>query len=408
MNSKQKSTEAILSLVAHLRPGGLGASAESGSFKAWNFSGDGLHVKQEDAGAYRVATRLAYDLTCKGDYTLEDFEKHIVNYFSEGILKGATPSTAEVDSFLEGLAAEETSIYVVTRDIRGLRFESPQVGPRRLGPFSIYFYPFHKDLLDGTSGEGGVFREGELHYLLGVEVEAKSGARAIEKADELFEAFEKILRFIVGSTAQYDVSVLRAHGRYEQNAYVFMGGVPVSANYSWVGAVQTVPIDDKYFDSSALGYDRLWNTLSTPTPAALQVRVLKAVQWLGEAYAERDRAGAFIKSAIALEVLFTANEKGLISASILSSISETVACLLGHDVEERLAVERRVKKHYGIRSSVAHAGKQDVEQQDLEDFMLLVRHSIGKLLSTPALQTISSVEGLYEYLKKSKYSFPAI
>lgn len=408
MNSKQKSTEAILSLVGHLRLGGFGASDESGSFKAWGFSESGVHVKQADAGAYRVATSLAYDLTCKADYTVEDFEKRIVDYFFEGVSKGAAPSAAEVGSFLESLAAERTSSYVVTRDIRGLRFESPQVGPRRLGPFSIYFYPSHKGLLDVTSGERGLFRGDGMQYLLGVEVEAKSGARAIEKADELFEAFEKILRFIVGPTAQYDVSVLRAHGRYERNAYVFIDGTPVSANYSWIGALQAVPIDDEYFDNSALGYDRLWNTLSTPTPAALQVRLLKAVQWLGEAYAERDRAGAFIKSAIALEVLFTANEKGLISASILSSISETVACLLGQDVEERLAVEKRVKRHYGIRSSVAHAGKQDVEQQDLEDFMILVRRSIDKLLSTPTLQVIASVEGLYDYLKRSKYSFPAI
>lgn len=376
--------------------------------RAWGFLDDGIHVTRENAQLYFESAKKVYASTCLSDYDFAEFEKRAIGEFAETAKNGGRPSDEEIFEFFSKLKSEKTLTFLVTRDIRGVRLSNENSSPLNLGPFSIFFYPSHKHFLSSDQRTCSFVREKETTYLLGVNVEAKNATRAIEKADELFEVFEKIVRFMVGPSDRYDVKVLGSYGRYSQNAYVFVDGNPATSSHRWLGPMQDLPIDDKYFCNADLGYDLLWASVNNPSSSSLQARLITASQWIGEAYSERDRAGSFLKSAIALEVLFTANEKAIVNPSILSAISEAVACLLGEEVEDRSTIERKMKRYYGVRSAIAHAGKIDVDQTDLEEFSWLVRRSIIKVMSTPKLRTMGSIEKVHEHIKRLKYSFPAI
>jgi hypothetical protein len=136
-------------------------------------------------------------------------------------------------------------------------------------------------------------------------------------------------------------------------------------------------------------------------------KILLAVDWVGQSIAEKVSSSAFIKAAIALEVLFTP-EKGSFAPSIVFQITENVTLLLGKDEESRARGEREFKRLYDIRSSIAHAGKTDVERTDLVSIQEMARQVIFKLLTAPSVKDCATPDELSKVLKKLKYSCPPV
>jgi len=115
-------------------------------------------------------------------------------------------------------------------------------------------------------------------------------------------------------------------------------------------------------------------------------------------------ASAFVKAAIALEVLFSANEKGVITPSIMAQIAESCAFLLGDSAASATEVEREVKRLYGIRSAVVHSGKDSVANSDLNALIRICRDVVIVLLSSKELENVVSMETLAEHFKVMKYA----
>ncbi len=406
MKADRPTLEALRDMISSLHPGGIGNDGGD-SFKAWGFGADGVHVKRTHAKAYEDAARLAHNKSFQNDYSFNEFEKRIVGTLGKRVITNDIPTDDEIQKFLEALHQEKVLQFLVTRDLKGAEL-SNNTAPLSLGPFKIYHYKSHKSCIHSVSNEYPPIREEDVGYLIGVVVEAKSKDRAIEKADIHFEVFERLVRFMVGPSETYDVAIFGAHGWYSQNAYVFCDGAPVSQEFSWKGSMSPLALDNKYFNSSDHGTQLLWNAVNNSNAPQLHQRLANAARWLGDSYSERDRAASFIKAAIALEVLFTANEKSIINPSILQSISECVACILGQDLEGRLAIEKKMKAFYSTRSAIAHSGKNNVSQTEVDEFVQIVRAAIGKVLTTPVLRDQGSIEKLHEHLKHLKYSFPPI
>jgi len=133
-----------------------------------------------------------------------------------------------------------------------------------------------------------------------------------------------------------------------------------------------------------------------------------AVEWIGQSMADPSPQSAFIKAAIALEIIFTYNEREIITPSIMNQMSESIALILGSSVDERLKIESRVKKLYGLRSKIVHSGKKDISQADYKTLLEIARSVIIKILTSDKLNSVDSVEDLYTILKKIKYSGDAI
>ncbi|MEW2639969.1 hypothetical protein, partial [Vibrio cholerae] len=59
---------------------------------------------------------------------------------------------------------------------------------------------------------------------------------------------------------------------------------------------------------------------------------------------------------------------------------------------------------YAIRSGIVHAGNKEVSEESYDIFISYIRNVIMKLLVVQPYCSCTSVENLYEELKKIKYS----
>ena len=115
-------------------------------------------------------------------------------------------------------------------------------------------------------------------------------------------------------------------------------------------------------------------------------------------------ASAFVKGAIALEVMFSESEKGVITPSIMAQIAESCAFLLGNDETPPREIEREVKRLYGIRSAVVHSGKDSVDEDDLNSLIQICRAVITALLSNKDFAEMDTMSRLAGYFRRRKYS----
>ena len=120
--------------------------------------------------------------------------------------------------------------------------------------------------------------------------------------------------------------------------------------------------------------------------------------------ADSSPPSAFIKAAIALEIIFTPSKQAIIAPSIVSQISESIALILGSSVDERLKIEKRVKDLYELRSKIVHSGNKDINQVDYKTLLEIARSVIIRILTSDKLNSVDSVQDLYTILKKFKYS----
>lgn len=110
----------------------------------------------------------------------------------------------------------------------------------------------------------------------------------------------------------------------------------------------------------------------------LEVKLASAISWAARGIASHDPAEAVLNLCIALEVLFTGNNRG----DITGRLAQNIAFLLRKDATERRALYKRVHGLYALRSDVVHRGKAamafsdlvDLEEIALETMIRLVRN----------------------------------
>jgi hypothetical protein len=239
-------------------------------------------------------------------------------------------------------------------------------------------------------------------------VEARDADRAIEIADTLFHRFELIFRVFIGHrTTRLEVGILNYIGPQRRDRFVFANnGRPVSLGLSWVGAIQPFLFGDPRFPMPDAPFIRLFQLISREN-SEFEKHVVRCAEWTGQALADPNAASAFVKAAIALEVMFSANEKAVISPSIMAQIAESCAFLLGNKETSPIEIEREVKRLYGIRSSIVHSGKDSVDEGDLNSFINICRGIVIVLLSKEEFAGIKTIAKLTEYFKHRKYSISA-
>jgi hypothetical protein len=181
-------------------------------------------------------------------------------------------------------------------------------------------------------------------------------------------------------------------------------GRVISHGSSWVGALQPYLLNDPRFLMPSGPFLRLFQLISCEN-SEFEKHIIRCAEWTGQAIADANAASALVKAAIALEVMFSRNEKGVITPSIMAQIAESCAFLLGNEQISPLEVERDVKHLYGIRSSIVHTGKDSVEETDLNRFLQICRSVLFMLLSKEEFVDIKTMDELADYFKRKKYSF---
>jgi hypothetical protein len=89
---------------------------------------------------------------------------------------------------------------------------------------------------------------------------------------------------------------------------------------------------------------------------------------------------------------------------VYSQISESIALILGNNVDECMQIESEVKSLYSKRSAIVHSGNDIINTNILNTIVNYSRHIILELLNNEEYKNINSVKDLYDLLRKKKYS----
>ena len=363
-----------------------------------SFTGDALTIYQDC-----LEKLFSNDKSVARSYTLKYFESELISLIRDYILNNNTMNNNTITNFFQELTNKPMVEYNILRDIYG-GFIQNDKEPLSFGSFTIYNYDSHHRILNAKTplSPDWVWRDKKPDLLIETTVKARHYQKAIELADDRFGKFDLVMSFLIGHDSRYEVGVLNFRGMGFRRAYVFSSSGETSTSHTRNGVIEPVMLDDPYFVSDEANL--IWVLLSAQKLTSLQKRILLAIEWIGQSYKEVSLSSAFLKSAISLEIIFTYNEKAIINPSILNQLSESVALILGKTVDDRLGIEKEVKRLYSMRSKIAHAGKKDVATNDINTIRHIARAIVCELLSNASLNKIKTVDDLHFFLKRQKYS----
>ncbi|WP_155947266.1 HEPN domain-containing protein [Pseudacidovorax intermedius] len=336
-----------------------------------------------------------------------EFEKKIVNKIREIHESKNKDFRGIWSAILSELKASPTLDIDVIHEIKGIVLKNRK-DILQLGPFKILSFEDHQDYLKEI-GILSQYRSSTTppspHYLISVRTQARDPNRAYEIAKEYFEGFERLLAFLSGQPAdRIEVGITNYRVPTWSNFFA-VSGKSIGSSSGWNVITDPVPIDDDFFRGP--GIQGFWN-LIVDTGTELERRLLLAANWIGQSYADRSAPSSFLKSAIALETLFTPNENSIITPSILSSLSESTAMVLGDTAEQRPDIERHVKRLYEQRSAITHRGATEVDPLDTRTIQAIARAAVLKIFKYKDKNKLHSQHQLQGWIKMNKYASPAL
>jgi hypothetical protein len=310
---------------------------------------------------------------------------------------------ADCHAFRQKISSLPIVKYRVLRDIYGIAL--PQnTAPLHIAVFTIYDLKSHLNQITKDIPAISVYKfKKPIGYLIECAVEARDEGKAVELADALFHRFELIIRFFIGRrTDRFEVGVLNYVGP-KMKDHIVISEKSVIEGGAWQGALESIPLADSFFSNPTPPFAKLLQLIAEQSNQ-FERHIVRCAEWTAQAMSDHNAASAFVKAAIALEVLFSVTEKAVITPSIMSQIAESSAFLLGDSAASALEIEREVKRLYGIRSAIVHSGKDSVASSDLDAFIQICRNLVLVLLSNGKLKDIVSMEKLAEHLRTKKYA----
>jgi hypothetical protein len=341
----------------------------------------------------------------KGTVSPETVIDRLVPLIREKKTNGITFTVGEADLFKRSICDLPIRQFRAVRPILGVDV-TRNTTPVKIGDFVI---DFGRGILPAPidASEIGLTISPQVYdqLLIQATVKARDTKTATDLADALFYRFELIFRVLIGRrTDRVEVGIVNYRGPQMHDRFLLSEeGRYVQRGSSWDGAIQPFILNDPHFPMPTGPFIRLFELISRDTND-LEKHVIRCAEWTGQAISEPNAASALVKAAIALEVLFSANEKGVITPSIMAQIAESCAFVLGTDETSSVGIERRVKHLYSVRSAVVHSGKDSVDEKDLNDFISICRRLVILLLSKEEFAKITSMSQLADYFKSRKYS----
>ena len=108
----------------------------------------------------------------------------------------------------------------------------------------------------------------------------------------------------------------------------------------------------------------------------MERKLIGSIHWLAEGTKPDKNNAKFTKISFALETLLGGKpkDKNLKVRGITAMLAERAAFIAGKDIiDDRLAIDKDVRKYYRIRSKIVHGGKGEVTLEDIDNFGELVR-----------------------------------
>ena len=335
----------------------------------------------------------------------QSFENEILEFFLEAKRLETSPSDEEVKEFLKRLTIKPVELIRVFAGVSGARVKGDF--PLVLGPYTLYDKERHGEQLELASYNLAKATNMDLEpfsTLICVEFAGRDCLKIRERATDTFERFENVVSFMVnnrtnGSGVRVSTGATRA-----QHLYTFApsGDKTVAMRQLDIGA--WVTIDDPYFTKAEFGHQYIWNLLAQDEGSRNQIqkRILRAIDWAGQALHERSSANALLKSAIAIEALLSHSKD-----QVVKTISEYTAQICGRSVEGRLEVEKHMKLLYATRSNLVHGSSSQATRDEAQAFLNYTTTSIERFLVDKDLQALTTESDMVSHFAQLRYSAPS-
>lgn len=239
-------------------------------------------------------------------------------------------------------------------------------------------------------------------------VDARDTEFAKEQARIMLLEIINVLNFIVYSHVR-GVDAFSANSNYgtRDRSFIFTNkSVKVSTEvHSPLIARTTIDGIQNFLTNDGAVYVNLFSRLTNANRSEMDNRIMNAVNWIGMAIAEKRNSVAFTQAMFGIESLLQYEQKGeVVSKSVVASIAENVAFLLGRNFDERRAFEKRFKTLYGIRSKIAHGKNGDISDHDVLDVISLAKDLVMSFYENPFLKGAKTMKMVLDNIAKLKYS----
>lgn len=317
-----------------------------------------------------------------------------------------------VDLFVKYLCELEIRDHRVLKVFHGVNINGSD-SPVTFENLTMYDLPKHDNYLKSLYDHDVKHKFNQKHEMIVAEclVKAKDHWKALELSNSTFNKFELLLAFLLNEQhKEFSVGILRMNFSPHQSAIIsFEGGVMASdeENKNFVGNLDISTLEKYLPDNHTKSYESLLKVVLSPV-TVLDKKISSAIEWVGESYMDTNKASSYLKAVIALEALLKLDEKGVITASIMSSIAEQCAFLNGNTADECIAIERKVKRIYAERSKIAHTGTSSVSMARLRSARAFVSITILKLIALKNELALKNPEDFQSFLRKKKYQGGAL
>jgi len=143
----------------------------------------------------------------------------------------------------------------------------------------------------------------------------------------------------------------------------------------------------------------------------MENKLLDGIHWLGESTKPDTNRARFVKIGVALEALIGGEPKKdemLQVRGITAMLAERAAFIAGKDLDDRLKIDKDIRKYYGMRSKIVHGVKINIKLRVIDSFGMLVRRVALALLEKldELGDKLSTVDQLESWVKTQRYTLP--
>ena len=239
-------------------------------------------------------------------------------------------------------------------------------------------------------------------------VNARDLHYAFEQAQLRLDEIIHLLNFILYSSYRglEVISSTTNSGTRERHFIVGEGWGHISVS-GHPSAIKRLVLDEAldFILDKEIGNQQLIEIFDKSNKNEIEKRITNAVNWLGMAIAEKNNSIAFTQSIYAIESLLQYETKGeVINKSIVATISEAIAFLLGKNYEDRKNIEKNFKELYGIRSKIAHGKSSEITAYQVLEAINLAKRLVQGILTNSALKDASTMQKITNYITKLKYT----
>jgi len=350
---------------------------------------------------YDLIQRIYKSQKIKKNYTTKHVEKVLDTLILDSLDKKNVSQNDIVKEAKKQLQTSKLESFDISRNIFGIALSKNY---RKIGPFIFQKGEnAYKHYFRGNPWKFHDIKQYISPFIVRYHVKSITKERAVEIADDTFTTLEYLFAFLLGDKdSGHEVRILR---QTKENMLFYLlksGEGQISTGSSRQNLVhKQIDLNDPFFRNKQI--KKLFSLVPTSDLTPIENRLNKAITWIGKGLLSDSSIESIISYCSALESILIRDSKTIVSPSIVASLSEYCAFLLGKSFSSKKEIIGMVKSIYAERSAGTHGGKV-VADTKIESTALSISRSMVFRLLELYPQRIKNEQDLIDFVDKLKYS----